>query len=82
MSKRDAIIPSAAWLSRFCSSNNSFGLLFAQCEAWHYRSYLKFLVHSVEQFSRAKPGTDFMLAVQKYLVELFGIDELQEFRRG
>ncbi len=40
MSKRDAIIPSAAWLSRFCSSNNSFGLLFAQSEAWHYRSYL------------------------------------------
>eukprot|EP00959_Pyramimonas_sp_CCMP1952_P203025 4245877-Pyramimonas_sp.AAC.1 len=37
MSKRDAITPSAAWLSGFCSSDNSFGLLFAQGEAWHYR---------------------------------------------
>ena len=40
ISKRDAIIPSAAWLSRFCSSNSSFGLLIAQSEALHYRSYL------------------------------------------
>ena len=28
--KRGAIIPSAAWLSRFCSSNNSFGLLIGE----------------------------------------------------
>eukprot|EP00959_Pyramimonas_sp_CCMP1952_P415666 8709445-Pyramimonas_sp.AAC.1 len=40
MSQRDAIIPSPAWLSRFCSSNNSFGLLIRQSEALHYRSYL------------------------------------------
>eukprot|EP00959_Pyramimonas_sp_CCMP1952_P397124 8320742-Pyramimonas_sp.AAC.1 len=41
MSKRGANIPSAAWLSRFCSSNKSVELLFAQSEAWHYRSYLR-----------------------------------------
>ena len=50
ISKRDAIIPSAAWLSRFCSSNNSFGLLIGESKALHDRSCLpKF------------PGSDFML---------------------
>eukprot|EP00959_Pyramimonas_sp_CCMP1952_P176466 3687842-Pyramimonas_sp.AAC.1 len=38
--KRDVILPSAAWLSRFGSSNNSFGLIIVQIKALLYRSYL------------------------------------------
>eukprot|EP00959_Pyramimonas_sp_CCMP1952_P198698 4156075-Pyramimonas_sp.AAC.1 len=59
MSKRNAIIPSAAWLSRFCGSNNSFGMLFAQRNLTLQKLPHRFLVHSAEKFSRAKPGTDF-----------------------
>eukprot|EP00959_Pyramimonas_sp_CCMP1952_P286711 5995275-Pyramimonas_sp.AAC.1 len=33
LSTSDAIIPSAAWLSRFCSSSNSFGFIIVQIEA-------------------------------------------------
>eukprot|EP00959_Pyramimonas_sp_CCMP1952_P093225 1951443-Pyramimonas_sp.AAC.1 len=56
-SKRNTIIPSEAWLRRFCCSNYSFGLIILQREAFTTEVILKFLAHSVDKVYRAKPVT-------------------------